>query len=378
MACIQLGLQMSRAEENFARAKIFVFLASLGELVMIIAASIMRMAQREFVSGSMMAGRFPLILACLVAFALVPRAASAQALKKYRPVWSLAGKVRIAGSGALNGELDVLADAFQQIYPGVEIDVERNDGERTPAAFLAGAADLGSLSRTLTREESASIESRFGASPIRVLVGLDALAIYVNRDNPLACLSMPQLDRIFSANRIAGGGDAIERWGQVLSEAGWTDKAIVRIGRRGDSGSNIFFRRSVMDGDAFRRDVRELESGQAVVENVARDKYAIGYAGSGFSTAGVRAAALSGESGAPCTPLTEETVARGNYPLSRSLYIYAVKTKDSQTNLIGAEFLRFLVSREGQMKITAIGFIPIDRDSQEADLRRLKGLSARR
>lgn len=325
-----------------------------------------------------MSGRFPLIFLCLAGCALPPCAASAQPLKKYRPVWSLAGKVRIAGSGALNGELDVLADAFQQIYPGVEIDVERNEGERTPGAFLTGAADLGSLSRTLTREESASIEGRLGAPPIGVLVGLDALAVYVNRDNPVACFSIPQLDRIFSANRIASAGDAIDRWGQILSDPGWAEKPVVRIGRRGDSGSNGFFRNSVMDGDAFQRDVKEMDSGQAVVREVARDNYAIGYASGGFAAAGVRAAALSGESGSPCAPLTDENVARGNYPLARSLYIYAVTTKDPQTNLIGAEFLRFLISREGQMKITAIGFIPIDRDSQEADLRRLKALSGRR
>jgi len=325
-----------------------------------------------------MSGRFLLILSCLAGCMLLPCAASAQPLKKYRPVWSLAGKVRIAGSGALNEELDVLADAFQQIYPGVEIDVVRNEGERTPAAFLTGAADLGSLSRALTREESASIEGRVGAPPIGVLVGLDALAVYVNKDNPVGCFSMSQLDRIFSANRIASGGDAIDRWGQILSDPGWAEKPVVRIGRRGESGSNGFFRNVVMDGDAFRRDVREMDGGHRVVRDIARDKYAIGFASSGFSAEGVRAAALSGESGSACATLTVENVARGNYPLVRSLYIYAVKTKDPQTNLIGAEFLRFLVSREGQMKITAIGFIPIDRDSQEADLRRLRPLSARR
>ena len=320
-----------------------------------------------------------LLILCLIGvFQGFTDMASAQALKKYRPVWNLAGKIRVAGSGALNGELELLADAFQQIYPGVEIAVERNGDERTPRALLAGAADLGSLSRALTREEAAAIETRYGTSPIGIVVGLDALAIYVNRENPLACLSIPDLDRIFSANRIASGGDSIERWGLVLSDAGWREKPITRLGRREDSGSYAFFRNSVMDGDAFRPDVTALESGQAVLRAVARDRYAIGYSSSGFLAEDVRAVAISNDSGATCRALTAGNVARGDYPLARSLYIYTLKSQDAQTNLISAEFLRYLVSREGQMKMTAIGFIPIDRDSQDAALRRLRTISARR
>lgn len=319
-----------------------------------------------------------MILCLLGAFQSFTDLASAQALRKYKPVWNLAGKIRVAGSGALNGELEILADAFQQIYPGVEIAVERNGDERTPTALLAGAADLGSLSRALTREETAAIETRFLTSPIGVVVGLDALAIYVNRENPLACLSIPDLDRIFSANRIASGGGAIERWGQLASDAAWVEKPISRLGRREDSGSYSFFRNSVMDGDAFRRDVKALESGQAVVRDVAHDRYAIGYSSGSFLSEGVRAVSISSDSGATCKSLTAENVARGDYPLARSLYIYALKTQDAQTNLITVEFLRYLISREGQIKMTEIGFIPIDRDSQDVGLRRLKAISARR
>lgn len=318
------------------------------------------------------------ILCLLFAFQGFTNPACAQALKKYKPLWNLAGKIRVAGSGALNGELEILADTFQQIYPGVEIAVERNGEERTPTALLAGAADLGSLSRALTREETAAIESRYLTSPIGVVVGLDALAIYVNRENPIACLSIPDLDRIFSANRIASGGDAVERWGQLVSDAAWLEKPISRLGRRENSGSYSFFRNSVIDGDAFRRDVKALESGEAVVRAVAGDRYAIGYSSGGSLAQGARVVSISNEGGAICKSLTAENVARGDYPLARSLYIYALKTQDPQTNLIIVEFLRYLVSREGQMKMTEIGFIPIDRDSQDVALRRLKAIATRR
>jgi phosphate transport system substrate-binding protein len=314
-----------------------------------------------------------------LAFGLLLSAAAAEpALRKYRPVWSLAGKVTAVVSGTLEEELTELADSFQHIYRGVELAIEKTGTASAPSALASGAAQIGVMSRLMTRAESAAIEEKYGAPPIAFPIAIDALAILVHPGNALRCLTLPQLDEIYSAHRLSAGGKAVATWGDLGLSGAWRDKSLVALGRRADSSTTEFFRNSVLAGDILRPGVRLLDNGRAVASAVAADEFAIGYSSIGFLTDRVRAVpiATSGEEG--CVEPTAENVARGRYPLTRSLYVYLARTPDEHLQAIGVEFVRYILSRDGQLKLLEAGLVPIGRDIQDVNANRLKAFRGRR
>ena len=316
-------------------------------------------------------------IALIVCFA-VSAAIAEPALRKYRPVWSLAGKLTVTGSGTLDEELPGFADSFQHIYRGVEVAVETTASAATPSALLKGAAQIGAMSRLMTREESAAIEKKYGAPPGAFLIGLDALAIFTKPENPLRCLSLAQLDRIFSANRLTGAGKAIATWGDLGLDGDWRDRRIMAYGRRAGSGVTEFFRNSVLGGDVLHSTVKAVDSGRATVMVVGKDKFSLGYSSIGFLNAHVRAVPVTTSSDEGCVDPSAENVARGRYPLTRSLYLYMVRTSDEHLNAVGAEFIRYILSRDGQLRLLETGLIPIGRDVQDINLRKLKAFRSAR
>jgi len=310
--------------------------------------------------------------------ALVSPAIAEPALRQYRPVWSLAGKVTAAGSGTLEEELTALADSFQHIYRGVEVAIEKTGTTSAPSALASGKAQIGVMSRLMTRAESAMIEEKYGAPPAAFLVAIDALALFVHPENNLRCLSLSQLDAIFSANSMTAVGKAVATWSDLGLDGQWRGKSIVAVGRRAGSNTSEFFRNAALGGDGLRPGVRLLDSGSAVASTVAADKFAIGYSSIGFLNESVRAVpiATTGEEG--CVEPTAENVARGRYPLIRSLYVYLARTPDEHLQAIGVEFVRYILSRDGQLKLLEAGLVPIGRDIQDVNASRLKAFRGRR
>lgn len=319
-----------------------------------------------------------LLMAAYLALGPLPAPAVAeQPLRQYRPVWSLAGKATVLGSGTLEQELTRLADKFQHIYRGAEIAVEKSATGAAPSALASGAAQIGVMSRLMTRAESLMIEEKSGAPPAGFLVALDALAILVHPENKIRCLSLQQLDAIFSANRLTADGKGVANWGELGLAGDWRDKSPVPIGRRTGSNTTEFFRNAVLGGDVLRPGVRLLDDGRAVASAVAADKFAIGYSSMGFLTDGVRAVPIA-TSGEGCVEPTAENVAQGRYPLTRSLYLYLSHAPDAQINALGAEFVRYVLSRDGQLELLDAGLVPIGRDVQDINYQKLKALRSRR
>ena len=317
-------------------------------------------------------------IALIVSCAFVSVAFAEQALRKYRPLWSLAGKLTVAASGTLDEELSGFADSFQHIYRGVEVAVVKTGSAAAPSALLNGTAQIGALPRLMTREESVAIEKKYGAPPVAFLVGLDALAIFVHPQNAIRCLSLSQLDRIFSANRLTGEGRAIATWGELGLNADWRDRAIVAYGRHAGSTTAEFFRNAVLGGDVLRPMVKSADSGRAVVTEVAKDKFALGYSSIGFLNENVRAVPVTATSDEECVAPDAENVARGRYPLTRSLYLYLLRTPDEHLNAVGAEFIRYILSRDGQLTLLETGFTPIGLDVQDMNMRKLKSFRSGR
>nr|WP_294532766.1 substrate-binding domain-containing protein [uncultured Rhodoblastus sp.] len=147
-------------------------------------------------------------------------------LPDYQSVGSLSGEIKSVGSDTLNNEMTAWSEAFKAKYPGVKFEIEGKGSATAPAALLAGASQFAPMSRPMTSDEIDAFEKKFGYKPAHFRVVIDALAIYVNKDNPIKCLSQMQIDRMFSSTRKGSGGRDISTWGDVGLAGDWSSKPI--------------------------------------------------------------------------------------------------------------------------------------------------------
>ena len=185
------------------------------------------------------------------------------------------------------------------------------------------------------------------------------LAVYVNKDNPIEGLTFQQIDAVFSKARKGGYANDIVTWGDLGMTGEWKDKPINLYGRNSASGTYAFFKEHAMFKGDFKDSVKEQPGSSAVVQGVASDKYGIGYSGIGYKTADVRAVPLALKAGKKFVPAEAEFAYRGDYPLARFLYISVNYKPGSQLDPLRAEFLKFVLSRDGQEDVDREGFLPL-------------------
>ena len=297
------------------------------------------------------------------------------ALPAYQPVNGISGELKSVGSDTLDHEMELWAKGFKERYPNVKIAIEGKGSATAPAALLEGVSQFGPMSRPMTAAESGAFEKKYGYKVSSFRVAVDALAVYVNKDNPVQCLTMEQVDRIFSSTRKGSGGKSIDTWGDVGLTGDWASKPISIYGRNTISGTYEFFRQTALFGGDYKPEVKPQVGSEAVVEGVAGDKFAIGYSGLGYKTNGVRAVPLSMFFGAKCYDTSIESVLAGKYPLARYLYIYVNKKPGEALDAPRAEFIKYIVSRDGQTQTEKGGYYPITEEIRAAELQKL-GLSS--
>jgi phosphate transport system substrate-binding protein len=239
--------------------------------------------------------------------------------------------------------------------------VEGKGTSTAPPALIEGIADIGPMSRAMKDEEIDAFERKFGYKPSYVGVALDALAVYVHRDNPVEKLSLQQVDAIFSATRRGGHPVDISKWGQVGVRGDWENSDIVLYGRNAASGTYGFFKEIALFKGDFKAAYREQPGSAAVVQSVSVDRNGIGYSGIGYRTAGVRAVPLSKTADGQAYGVEPENCYSGNYPLSRYLYIYFNRAPGKDTTPVVREFLRFVHSKAGQDVVLKDGYVPLNK-----------------
>jgi len=280
------------------------------------------------------------------------------ALPSYEPVTGLSGKITSIGESTTTNLVARVAAEFRRMYPDVTLQVTASPISIGPAALLEGRADIVPMSRPLALEEVRSFTKKYGYQPTEIKVAADALAIYVEKGNPVPGLTLVQLDGIFSRTQRLGGS-SIEKWGQLGLEGEWTHRQITLYGYGPDDGANQIFQQQVLDGGAFRLSLRVEGGGSSIVQGVAADPGAIGFASVFFACKRVRVVPLAGADGRFYVP-TEENVRSHRYPLIRFLYIYVNKPPHQPLGGTVAEFLLFLLSREGQQIVADGGNISLD------------------
>ena len=286
--------------------------------------------------------RIPAIL-MMVASTFFAGAAMAQAVKvdaaiqTYAKTSGVSGNLNSIGSDTLNNLMTLWAEGFQKLYPNVAIQIEGKGSSTAPPALIEGTAQIGPMSRAMKSSEMDEFEAKFGYKPTQIRVAVDALAVYVNKDNPLDKLTLAEVDAIFSKTRKCGLPPSHRHLGPGRARAAtWAAKPISLYGRNSASGTYGYFKKVALCKGDYRDEVKEQPGSASVVQGVTEDLYGIGYSGIGYKTSGVKTLALAKKAGGEYFGTDPETVLSGKYPLSRYLYLYINKAPNQPRRSAGS------------------------------------------
>jgi phosphate transport system substrate-binding protein len=280
-------------------------------------------------------------------------------LPSYQKASGVSGNVTSVGSDTLNNLMTLWAETYKRVYPNVNIQIQGAGSSTAPPALIEGAANFGPMSRVMTAKEIEAFEKKHGYKPTAVPVAIDALAVYVNKDNPIKGMSLQQVDAIFSATRKCGVAQDFTKWGQVGMTGDWASRDIALYGRNSVSGTYGYFKEVALCKGDFKKNVAEQPGSASVVQSVTGQINAIGYSGIGYKTSGVRALPLSKKTGEPFVEADGRHAVDGSYPLSRILYVYVNKRPNQPLAPLEREFFNLVLSKEGQEVVVKDGFVPL-------------------
>jgi len=287
-------------------------------------------------------------------------------LPAYTPASGISGSISSIGSDTLNNLMALWAEGFKKQYPNIKIEIEGKGSTTAPPALIAGTAQLGPMSRPMKPSEIDAFEKKYGYKPTEIKVSLDALSVFLQKDNSVDKLKLEEVDAIFSKTR-RGGMKSIESWSQV----GGGKNKISLYGRNSASGTYGFFKDNALFGGDFKATVKEQPGSASVVQGVSRDKNGIGYSGMGYKTSGVKAINIAKKGTNVYVEPTAANVYDKSYPLWRYLYIYVNKAPNKPADPIVAEFIKFVQSKEGQEVNLKDGFLSLPADTAKAESKKV-------
>jgi phosphate transport system substrate-binding protein len=301
---------------------------------------------------------------------------AAQAVKvdagipSYSKTSGVSGNLSSVGSDTLNNLMTLWAESYKREYPNVRIQIEGKGSSTAPPALIQGTSQLGPMSRVMKAEEIDAFEKKYGYKPTPVRVAVDGIAVFVNKDNPIKGLTMQQVDGIFSKGH-ACGGKAIGNWGQAGVTA-WAKQPISLYGRNSASGTYGYFKEHALCKGDYKDTVKEQPGSASVVQGVTEDKFAVGYSGVGYKTSGVRAVPLAAKPGGEFVEDSPENILSGKYPIARFLYVYVNKAPNKPLDPLVREFVKFVLSQQGQQTVVKDGFIPLPNKIVQEELDKLR------
>lgn len=314
-------------------------------------------------------------LAAFAAVALLVGVAGALEVDDKLPTYAkdraVSGNLNSIGSDTLNNLMTLWAEKFKEFHPNVNVQIEGKGSSTAPPALIEGTAQLGPMSRAMKSKEVDAFVEKYGYKPTQMKVAVDALGVFVNKDNPVECLSLCEVDAIFSATNKRGCGSA-KTWGNVGLKGEWAGRPISLYGRNSASGTYGFFKEQALKKGDYRDSVKEQPGSSAVVQGVAKDRFGIGYSGIGYKTAEVKAIALSNEKGGSCYAANADNAYAGTYPLARFLYVYVNKKPGEPVDPLIQEFFELVLSKQGQQIVIKDGYYPLPASIASEQLGQLK------
>ena len=293
-------------------------------------------------------------------------------LPEYTRASGVSGNLSSVGSDTLANLMTLWAEEFKRLYPNVNIQIQAAGSSTAPPALTEGTSNLGPMSRKMKDKELEAFEKKYGYKPLAIPVAIDALAVYVHKDNPIKGMTIPQVDAIFSATRKCGGKEDITSWGQLGLGGALGGKNVQLYGRNSVSGTYGYFKKHALCKGDFKNTVNEQPGSASVVQSVSSSINGIGYSGVGYKTSGVRAVPLAKKDGGEFIAADTEHALNGTYPLSRFLYVYVNKRPNEPLAPLEREFITMVMSKVGQEVVVKDGYIPLPAKVAEKELAKLK------
>ncbi len=277
----------------------------------------------------------------------------------YRSVSGISGNLSSVGSDTLANLMTLWAESFKRYYPNVNIQIQAAGSSTAPPALTEATSNFGPMSRKMKSKEIAAFEDRYGYKPTAIPVAIDALAVYVNKDNPVKGMAIPDIDAIFSSTRKCGADKNISKWGDLGLSGNWKNRDIQIYGRNSVSGTYGYFKKKALCKGDYKNNVNEQPGSASVVQSVSSSINGIGYSGIGYKTSGVRAVPLTKKTGGDFIEATPVNAVSGEYPLSRFLYVYVNKHPNKELAPLDKEFIKMVLSKQGQEVVIKDGYIPL-------------------
>jgi phosphate transport system substrate-binding protein len=280
-------------------------------------------------------------------------------IPEYERTSGVSGNLSSVGSDTLANLMTLWAEDFKRVYPNVNIQIQAAGSSTAPPALTERTSNIGPMSRKMKDNEVEAFESRYGYKPTAIPVAIDALAVYVHKDNPIEGMTIPQVDAVFSSNQRCGESQSIENWGDLEMSGEWERRDIQLFGRNSVSGTYGYFKDAALcDGD-FKSNVNEQPGSASVVQSVSTSINGIGYSGIGYRTSSVRAVPIAKNASSEYFEATPANSVTGNYPLARFLYVYVNKEPNKPLSPLEKEFVKLILSQTGQGIVLKDGYIPL-------------------
>lgn len=292
------------------------------------------------------------------------------ALPTYEKTSGVSGNLSSVGSDSLANLMTLWAEEFKKNYPNVNIQIQAAGSSTAPPALTEGTANMGPMSRPMKDSEIQAFEEKYGYKPTAVPVAIDALAVFVHKDNPIKSLSIEQVDAIFSSTRLCGYDKDIKTWGDLGLTGEWANRPLQLFGRNSVSGTYGYFKEEALCKGDFKSNVNEQPGSASVVQSISSTLNAIGYSGIGYKTSSVRAVPLS-KKGGEAFEASEENALAGKFPLARFFYVYVNKAPNQPLSPLDAEFIKLVLSKQGQEVVVKDGYIPLPSKVVEKTMKEL-------
>lgn len=305
-----------------------------------------------------------LLVVALALASLAGVAASGHLRLGYAPTVEVQGEFRAVGPDTMEGVMRKWIAGFRERQPRAKISFE------VASVDARDRIAIGPATEEVFASSNERFVQRYGYEPFRVMVSLatfntpqrvQALGVFVNPANPLARLSLDQLERIYSAAQRRGSGRAIKTWGDLGLTGEWAGRPVHPYSRQLDNEVTTHFREIVCQHAEFNRDVTVPGKGVSVdvLGAVASDLGGIGFAGFAYQTAGVKPLALGESEAGPFYEANTENCATSRYPLDRPLYFYVNRKPGAPLDPLVREFLSFVLSSDGQLMNAEEKYFPL-------------------
>jgi phosphate transport system substrate-binding protein len=267
-------------------------------------------------------------------------------LPKYEKASGVSGNLSSVGSDTLANLMTLWA-------------IQAAGSSTAPPALTEGTSNVGPMSRKMKDKEIGAFEKHYGYKPTAIPVAIDALAVFVHKDNPIKGMTIAEVDAVFSSTRKCDFEKDVNTWGDLGLEGNLSNQTIQIYGRNSVSGTYGYFKEKALCKGDFKNNVNEQPGSASVVQSVSESINSIGYSGIGYKTASVRALPLSKKAGTDFVAPTPANAVNGAYPLSRFLYVYINKAPNKALAPLEAEFVKSILSQQGQEVVVKDGYVPV-------------------